>query len=274
MTEEKNQWTTFVYNYDNRSIHISVNLKDCFLFLADIEKEIHEMLGYHKKLTSIREKFSKIMDGFGGLYIEAQSKWLEYDMSFLKDPSLIEIVTDFNSNQIIRSQMICVFAYMETLFCILTVYIHELEDEEAIKCQSNKDLKMFISKYLLHPTNGYYKLHVDRFRKIVPDEILTLRNLLTHFYSVGSWIVLVNDLDDEEVKKLAQEFMEKIGPVFMTPEDFLGLLNGCMNLLFQEWTNTSNKQSEEFNRKFSFVEKIVNSHAPKFVDMVRQEKSK
>jgi len=71
----------------------------------------------------------------------------------------MKIVDEIEKISLPRSQTICLFAYMETIFCLLTVFNHKLEDEKQIIFQSNRDLQKFVNKHLLTNNNDFYKKH-------------------------------------------------------------------------------------------------------------------
>lgn len=52
--------------------------------------------------------------------------------------------------------MILVFSYIETLFCIITAYSLELDDQESIVYNSKNKLINNIEKYLIGKKNTYF----------------------------------------------------------------------------------------------------------------------
>ena len=176
------------------------------------------------------------------------------------------IVDDFSTEQIVRSQMICLFSYMETIFCLLTVYDFELTDERKIMEISKDNINKYINKCILTKDNEFYNKNIDRFRKITANNLKILRNSLTHFYSIFDNIGLIPKEASIEARK-AEKLLEnqKHNYIFITPEDFLELLNGAVRIVLLGWSNESITKPQDFKRKMSYIIDLISKKAPKTV---------
>jgi predicted nucleotidyltransferase component of viral defense system len=123
------------------------------------------------------------LDDFSELAKDIEKEKKEFHFKSTKDT--MTIVDDFGIEQIVRSQMICLFSYMETIFCLLTVYDFELTDERKIMEISNNNINKYIDKCILTKDNEFYNKNIDRLKKITAGNFKILRNSLTHFYSVS-----------------------------------------------------------------------------------------
>ena len=69
----------------------------------------------------------------------------------------------FNISQnLIRSNMILIFSYIETLFCIITAYTLELDQQEDIVYNSKNKLINNIEKYLIGKRNSYFMKNKEK----------------------------------------------------------------------------------------------------------------
>ncbi|MDR3168694.1 MAG: hypothetical protein LBU27_02880 [Candidatus Peribacteria bacterium] len=102
----------------------------------------------------------------------------------------LEDFINFKASLGVRVKMIALFAFMETIFCLITIYDSKLSDEREIIKKSNNDLPKWIGKYILTKRNDFYKQNISRFKKITTKNLILLRNSLTHFFSVSRGIMI------------------------------------------------------------------------------------
>lgn len=252
--------------FDGKSVVISPSLVDVFQFLMEIEKEIEFLIWYNEKILSIREKFTCILDDFCRIAktLEDEKK----DFQYKSTKNTMTIVDDLETKQLVRSQMICLFSFMETMFCLLTVYDFELIDEREIMEKSNDNINKLIEKCILTKNNEFYNKNINRLRKINASQLKSLRNSLTHFYSVSDSIGLTPKGADIEARKV-EKYLENQNHnyIFITPHDFFELLKGAVRIILLEWSNESITKSQDFKRKMSYIIGLISKKAPKIVEM-------
>ncbi len=180
----------------------------------------------------------------------------EYKMD---DPN--KIVKKFDSYSPIRSLFIVLFAQLETIFCLYIVYNEETDDKRVIRNSANdKNLKLFINEFILNDKNEYYNKNKDLFSKFTADKVRTLRNSLTHFFSVWE-ISIVPKYAEEKVKKLSDEFkkQQNIDALFLSEEQLFLLIRWWARLLLRWWSEDYKKKNTDFERKIKFVKSVVES---------------
>lgn len=125
----------------------------------------------------------------------------------LTSSDLMQAVENFNFHLPIRAQFITLFAGLETVFCLHLAYEHATSDKNSIKSFSHddKELRNFIDVFILSEENDFYKANKVMFTGISSKNLRELRNLLTHFFSVGDGIQIVPELGREHAKKLAKK---------------------------------------------------------------------
>lgn len=251
-----------VFNW--KEVYISETLAQTVVFLWDIEKEVKQFLSYPWKISSIGTKLLIIIDDLKWLSELIQENNIHYKYNITEET--MKIVDEIEKISLPRSQIICLFAYMETIFCLLTVFSHKLENEQEIIVQSNRDLQKFINKYILTNNNAFYKKHKDKLKHIKAIDILELRNKLTHFYSVWDKIGLVSDWPVEQIKKMEELLLGNwYRYIFITPNELFELLRNSVINIFIERTNLTLHQPNEFKERIIFVEKIVQRKSAEMV---------
>jgi len=251
-----------IFNW--KEIYISETLSETVVFLWDIEKEIKQFLSYPSKISSIGDKLSTILDDLKWLSQLVQHNNIKYQYNITQET--IKIVDEIETIQIPRSQIICLFAYMETIFCLLTVFNNKLDDDNAIIFQSNRELKKYINKYILTEKNGFYKENKSKLQHLQAQDILDIRNGLTHFYSVSDKIGIVQDSDMDDTKEL-EKALDDVWKkyIFLCPNDILELIRNSIINIFIEWSDMTYNRPSEFKENFIFVEKIVKRKSAKIL---------
>jgi len=114
---------------------------------------------------------------------------------------------------------------METIFCLITVYEYELNDDREIVEKSNDNLNKLIEKCILTKKNEFYNKNINRLKKINAGQLKILRNSLTHFYSVSDSIGVIPSGADYDARKVEKHLEnQKHNYIFITPDDFYALL--------------------------------------------------
>jgi len=247
--------------FDWKQITISKNLEKVFLFLMGIDEEIKLLLDYNNKLNNIREKFIPILNDLSELAKVIVSNNIPFQFqSTKKDMTIIE---DFELIQIPRSQMVALFAYMETILCLITIYDNQLDNEREIMEQTKNNIDKLINNYILTDKNYFYNADINKFKKINSKQLKGLRNSLTHFYWVSETVSLIPNWIDTKIK-IVEDMLDKDNHnhTFLTPDDLYWLLKGAVKLILDKRSNHSQTNSKEFKIKIEFVMSIVEKKAP------------
>lgn len=146
--------------FDGEKVVISHNLVDTFVFLMEILKEIETQLGFEEKILRIREKYKDILGELSQMGEVLVDQKIDYKYNITEDT--LTIIKDFSAQPFPRSQMICLFAYMETIFSLVTIYNREIMDEKEIIKFTNKDIRDLITTLILSEDNEYYMINKDR----------------------------------------------------------------------------------------------------------------
>ncbi len=253
--------------FDGKNVIISPNLRNVFTFLMEIDKEIEWLLLFENKLSKIREKFAIIFHDLSEISKILEINKIDFPYSITKEA--LTIVDDFHPPVVIRSQMICLFAYMETIFCLMTIYNHETTDQKQIIDYTGDDIKSLIKEFILSEENEYYKNNKKRLWKISAKKLKNVRNSLTHFYSVSWLIGVINQGAAKKARELENDLhlQKNIDIVFISPHELYELLKFAVQLLLIKWNNDFLENPETFTRKFWYVRTIVDSSASKFSSM-------
>lgn len=254
--------------FDGEKIVISPNLVDTFMFLMEISKEIETQLGFEEKILKIREKCKDILDELSQMAKFLVDQKIDYKYHITKDT--LTVVEDFSTQPFPRSQMICLFAYMETIFCLVTIYNREITDEWEIIKFTNSDIRSLITTLILSDENEYYKINKDRLWKIDADKFKRLRNRLAHFYSVSEHIQIgINDQAREIENYLHETGHTEI--ISMSPQELYELLKSAVKLILIKRTKDSIEQPEIFAKKIWYVKWEVALNASVVIEKKNQK---
>ncbi len=252
--------------FDGEKIFISPDIFPVMHFLMEIEKEIESILGFQEKLEKIRKQYLETINLVGFLAKKLKENNIEFKYSLKENPK--SIAKNFKFYPPVRSQMIVLFASLEVLYCLHTAYEKELDDEDKMRKNTmgnkgNKNLKKFINSFLLTEKNNYYKNNKSRLSKIDFEKIRSLRNTLTHFFSLSSGgLSIIPNILNEKARKL-ENLLEKnknAHIVFISPEDLYELIKSANLLRIREWVEDFNTNKEDFERKISFVISLVKKY--------------
>ncbi len=244
-------------NWDK--VLISPELRWIFEFLMRIDNEVSYQIKFNSKLQWISERVMKLLKDLWESCKLLKENNIDFSYSLTK-LDLENIASDFDKTNFICSQMICFFAYMETISCIMTVYHSETEitDEQLLIEKCNDDLENFIKKYILNDKNVYYKKNISRFSWMWAKNLIKTRNALTHFYSVWNriWIIpkwLINYY--KKIKKISNWYN------YICPEDFYWLLEWSFKIILNERNNDCLNDKKTFNEKITYVTNLISKNA-------------
>jgi len=255
-----NQSTHFIF--DGEKVMISPDLHSVVVFLQEIEKEIESFLNFDKKLESIRKQHLETIKFIEVLARKLKESNIDFKFTFSEHPATI--AEKLKIDRPIRSEMIVLFANLETLFCLNIAYENKISDEkEIIKRAMNQDnVKDFLERFCLNQENEWCQKNPERIKHISADDLRKLRNSLTHFFSVAKNIGVSYALLDEKSRKLekATNFKAK----FISPEDLYEIIKGSARLMIKRWSEDCKsdlaKNSNEFKEKILSVKAVVDNY--------------
>ena len=255
-----NSSTHFIFDGDK--VVISPDLHSVISFLQEIEKEIESFLNFDKKLESIRKQYLETIKLIEVLAGKLKENSIDFKFTFSEHPA--NIAEKLKIDRPIRSEMIVLFANLETLFCLNIAYENKISDEkEIIKRAMNQDnVKDFLERFCLNKENEWCQKNSERLSHIIADDLRKLRNSLTHFFSVGKAFGVSYPGLDAKARALekATEFKAKL----ISPEDLYEIIKGSAKLMIKKWSedcrNDLTKNSNEFKEKILSVKSVVDNY--------------
>jgi len=252
-----NENTHFIF--DGEKVVISPDLQPIVIFLQEIEKEVESFLSYDKKLESIRKQYLETFEFIQFLANKLKENSIDFEYTFSEHPE--KIAGKLNLHRPIRSEMIVLFANLETLRCLYIAYNHKTSDKDAVRklAMNSENIKLFLEEFCLNSDNEWVKKNQERASKITADDIKKLRNSLTHFFSVDKGLSVANAMIDEKSRKLESATQYKAK--FLSPEDMYEMLKGAALLLIKKWNNdcvtSLNNGTNDFKDRILCVRDIV-----------------
>ena len=255
-----NRSTHFIFDGDK--VVISPDLYPVVSFLQEIEKEIESFLGFDKKLESIRKQHAETLKLVEVIAQKLKENSIDFNFTLSEHPATI--AEKLTINRPIRSEMIVLFANLETLFYLNIAYENKISDErEIIKKAMNQDnVKDFLEKFCLNKENEWCQKNPERLKHIAADDLRKLRNSLTHFFSVAKTLAVSYAMLDEKSRKLekATNFKAK----FISPEDLYEIIKGSAKLMIKKWSEDCKdslaKNSNEFKERILVVKTVVDNY--------------
>lgn len=242
--------------FDGEKVIISPDLEQIFLFIGNIDREISSVLGFQKRLEGIRDQYLETINLVA--HLVKILKEAKMDFNFILSEKPDTFVEKLKFHIPLRSQMIILFANLETLRVLWTAYELGIDDEDKLRDASENAVKPFISKFCLSKENEWVVSNPSRAGKIGATTLIKLRNSLTHFFSVSNLGVV--PIYTEKAKILANKTNGKAQ--FISSMDLYEIIKGAAILMFKEWTNDCLKDSIKFKRKIYFVNSLVHKYAP------------
>lgn len=245
--------------FDGQKIVISPDLRPIFDFLKEIEKEIESFLGFDKKLESIRKQYLETIELVQVLTKKLKENSIDFGFTFSEHPSTI--AEKLIINRPIRSEMIILFANLETLLCLSIAYENKISDEAKIRsfARNSDTIKSFYNRFCLNEENEWCQRNPERLKRITTDDLRKLRNSLTHFFSVGKTLSVSYAILDEKTRRLEQATNFKAK--FISPEDLYEIIKGAGVLMMKKWNDdcldSINKKSNEFKERILSVNNII-----------------
>lgn len=257
----KNKSTHFVF--DGSKVVISPDLHRVVNFLQEIEKEVDSILGFDKKLESIKKQHRETLGLIETLTKKLKENSLEFKLTLSEHPStMADKLIYYNP---IRFQMVALFAYLEVLLRLNYAYDNKIDDGERIRkiALKPKVWKDFYNDYCLSQGNEWVKENSERAKHITAKEFRYLRNSLTHFLSVDVGIQIMDDHLNDKARRL--EKRTKFKMKFISPQDLYEIIKGVAILMIKKWSDDCQKclqlNSNEFKEKILSVNKLIEKSA-------------
>ena len=257
---ENKTTTHFIFN--GEKIIISPDLRPIVDFLQEIEKEIESFLGFNKKLESIRKQHLETLKLVEIFTTKLKENSIDFSFTLSEHPA--SIADKLRLYRPIRSEMIVLFANLETLFCLNIAYENKTSNEKEIRTLAMKEdnIKSFLKEFCLNKENEWGQKNPERLRHITADDIRKLRNSLTHFFSVCKGLQIAYPLLDAKSRKLEQITHFKVK--FISPEDLYEIIKGAAKLIIKRWNEDCRKSlinnSNEFKERILCVRDIIKKH--------------
>jgi hypothetical protein len=248
----------FIFEFNGKEFKISKNLQPIVEFLNSIEEEI-QFLIFPEKEVELMENWLRQNED---ILISSELG------NFYSLPSVINLYKLFfvKKFRTIRSELIALFSFLETLFCLYVSYENKLCRKKEIidKLMDRNFIENLYESFCLSPKNEGYKNNLKRLENISAKEFRDLRNNLTHFYSVPKSIGLTYLVEDERTKELERATNWEL--TFISPYDLYQIVIGCKKLILERWLedykNFNNGYDNEFDKKISSVLKVVEEFSP------------
>ncbi|MFH1183027.1 MAG: hypothetical protein V1690_02065 [Candidatus Moraniibacteriota bacterium] len=247
--------THFIFKDDN--IFISPDLKKIVLFLQEIEREVESLLNFEKKLNSIRKQYLETIELVGLMAKKLKENSIDLKYTLSEHPATI--ADKLKIFRPVRSEMIVLFANLETLLCLNIAYENKTYDENKIRKTRNHYIKSFIKEFCLNPDNEWYKNNQKILKHITAGDLINLRNSLTHFFSVSKKIGISHALDNKKSRRLEKAINFRAN--FISPEDLNEMIKGAAKLMIFKWSNDCNNcianNSNDFKERILSVKSII-----------------
>jgi len=253
----ENKSTHFIF--DGEKIIISSDLYPIVNFLQWIEKEVENFLGFEKKLESIRKQCLEIVKLVELLSVKLKENSIDFSFTLSENPSTL--ADKLKITRPIRSEMIVLFANLETLFCLNLAYENKTSDKDKIRelAKSPSNVQGFLERFCLTQDNEWIKQNPERFKNITAKDLRYLRNNLTHFFSVSEKLGVVHPALSNKAREVERKI--NVSFKFISPADLYEIIKGTAKVMIRKWNKDCQdslaKNSDEFRQRILFVKDII-----------------
>ncbi len=238
--------------FDDSNIVISPDISPIFHFLIEIDKEVGSLLGFQNQLKNIQEQVLEFSNFITFLAEKLKKEKIDYNYQLSEHPQTIADKLKFHLP--VRSQMIVLFAFLETLRHLWIIYEQEISEEvELKKKSSNADIESFFKKFCVCNKNEWVKNNSKKSGKIGFKNLRKLRNSLTHFFSPSA--LGITPLFEKETKEIDNKTNHKVQ--FISPSDLYGIIRGANRLILEKWNEDSLNDPQGFKRKIMLVQSVI-----------------
>lgn len=240
--------------FDGEKILISPNLGRIFDFLIGIEKETEGLLGTRHQLYSAKKTIHELLN-FATHLLEKYPEEKNLKAGNFFDEDITKIAEKLEHIQITRSEMIVLFASLDTLMALNAVYDLSSVDETTIRryLMDTKKTKKFLNDFIFTRKNPFYRDNINRFSTTSNSNLRHLRNALTHFFSVRGFV-----LTDQSMDEKARRIEKKIKNInCLSPIELNELIKGAFRLLLIKWNDDFIADKKLFEEKIKSVKTVV-----------------
>lgn len=255
----KDKSTHFIF--DGNKIVISPDLFLTVNFLQEIGKEIDTSLGFDKKLESITKRYLETLELIGLLAKKLKDNSIDFNHTLSERPETMADILKLDNP--VRSKLIILFAYLETLMRLNFAYENKICDREKIRKQTFDQVvwESFYRDFCLNINNQWGQKNQERLKNITVQELRYLRNSLTHFFSLDIGLLVADAFLNEKSRKLEQ--ITNFELKFISPEDLHEIIKGAAMLMIEKWSNDYKEclktNSNEFTEKILAMNTLIES---------------
>lgn len=251
------QQNTQIY-FDGQRINISSDLMPIFYFLKEIENEIESVINIGNKLEHIKNGYRDALDLILVMADKLKEANIDYEMHLQNHPN--SIVSEFEFIVPTRVQFIALFASLEVLLFLHLAYMKETVDEKELKKFAQNSASGFYDTFLLSAENKYFKNNQEVFKEISGVKLRTLRNKLTHFYSLGGDGLSLARSRQEAIEleaNIPTSVKELHNIIFITTTELFQLIRAAHLLKIKQWSDDCISDGITFKHKITFVRELV-----------------
>lgn len=257
-----NKSTHFIF--DGKKIIISPDLRPIVDFLQEIERENDVLLGLENRLGSIRKQCLELLKSMDFFSSKLKENSIDFTFTLSENPSTL--ADKLKIIRPIRSEMIALFAHLETFIRLNFAYENKIDDGEKIrKLTLNQSVwESFYNNFCLSENNSWVQKNPERVKHISAQDLRYLRNALTHFFSVDKGLGISYSVLDGKSRELEQKTNFKAK--FISPEDLYEIIKGSALLMIKKWNDDCRKSlasnSNEFKERIVAVNNLIKKSGP------------
>lgn len=233
-------------NFDGKKIFISHDLREVFDFLIEIKKEVNSFLEREEQSEKIRKQLLKFIDS-------AQEH--NIDFNFEMSESIKIISNKLKVHRSPRSELIILFAYLETLRCLWVAYDFKTSEREKLRNASDEKIDIFFKEFCLCKKNKWVRNNSKRSGKIGAKRLRELRNSLTHFFSISK-LGIVTSGSEDDIQKVGKMTNNRVQAI--TPKDLSEITAGVFEILIKKWSDDCKESLDNGHLDFKERIKCVN----------------
>lgn len=250
--------------FDGEKIVISPDLVPMIPFLQEIEKEVENFINYKKKIEIIRRQCGELLKWTEVMSKVIKDNSLDFNYTFSENPAAM--FDDLSFIPPLRSEIIVIFAYLETLFCLSIAYENKTSSKKMIisKAMNKNIIKSFIENFCLNEENDWVKNNIVRAKSIKWEDIRNLRNSLAHFFSVGKGLGISHGALDKKIREIEKSTGNKFK--FISSEDLYLIVKGVAKIMIIKWGEDYKNQIADFKERILSVRDVVSAHGAVILD--------
>lgn len=160
----------------------------------------------------------------------------------------------------VLSNLLLVFSYVETLFCLVTAYNLKTDNKDQIIKNTKNNMILNIGKYFLNNKNIYFQKNRWKFTNIKAKDIRDLRNDLVHFYSITPKSIVLSDSSFDKESTIKQT-LDRYNITIISSLDLFELTKSWSEIFIKQLANDCKGNQQLFNEKIEVLKKIIGKKA-------------